>query len=167
MKKIILTAVLTAGALTGFADAESHQAAAEKLVSIISPKEIYVDNFNAIFESQVEQFRQMGINDQSIDQILKASNTFANQVADDPELAARLILIYQEAYTEEELKELKAFYETPIGKKTLEVMPRITQQEAIISQQIAVKYQPQFQKAVQDILEAAAPVPKTGPGTTE
>lgn len=166
MKKLMLTAVLTAAALTGFADTESHTAAAEKLISIVAPAEVYVENFNTIFATQAAQFKRMGIGQEDIDKILAASDTFASKVGADPELTARMVQIYQDAYTEEELIELLAFYETPIGRKMIKMMPRLTQQEAIINQEIALKYQPEFQMQVQAIL-SGTPASKTEPGTAE
>jgi tetratricopeptide (TPR) repeat protein len=43
-------------------------------------------------------------------------------------LMPRMIDIYVEAYTEQELRELIAFYKTPAGKKTLEKMPLLMPQ---------------------------------------
>lgn len=165
MKKLLILAGIFSCTAAGFADAESHQAAAEQLVSVVSPKEVYVENFQTIFESQVEQFRQMRISEENIGKIMKASEVFAEKVGSDPELTARMVQIYQEAYTEDEIRELMAFYETPIGKKSLQMMPQITQQKAIISQQTAMKYQVEFQEQIQTILSSAAL--KTAPDTTE
>ncbi len=43
-------------------------------------------------------------------------------------LGPRMIDIYAEAYTEQELRDLIAFYKTPTGKKTLEKAPILAQQ---------------------------------------
>jgi hypothetical protein len=37
-----------------------------------------------------------------------------------------IIPIYEKHYTAEEIKELIAFYKTPVGKKTIAVLPQIT-----------------------------------------
>ena len=36
-----------------------------------------------------------------------------------------MVRMYTEAYTLEELKEINAFYSSKVGKKTLELMPRL------------------------------------------
>jgi tetratricopeptide (TPR) repeat protein len=60
-------------------------------------------------------------------------------------LMPRMIDIYVEAYTEQELRDLIAFYKTPIGKKTLEKTPLLMPQ------------------GTQGLLDASKTGPKPGP----
>jgi hypothetical protein len=39
-----------------------------------------------------------------------------------------IIRIYREKFTVEEVKTITAFYETPVGKKTISVLPEVMQQ---------------------------------------
>jgi uncharacterized protein len=43
-----------------------------------------------------------------------------------------LVDIYREAFTEEELKQLTAFYSTPVGKKSIEKTPELFQKGGMI-----------------------------------
>lgn len=56
--------------------------------------------------------------------------------------------IYVEAFTEAELRELAAFYQTPLGKKALTKMPEIFQQAAIIGQKTVRDHLPELQAAI-------------------
>jgi len=62
--------------------------------------------------------------------------------------------IYHEHLSQQELKELIAFYETPLGKKTTRVMPRIAQETGMALQQASFARVPAFQQKVQERLEA-------------
>lgn len=62
--------------------------------------------------------------------------------------------IYREHLSQEELKELIAFYETPLGKKTTRVMPRIAQETGMALQQASFARVPAFQQRVQERLDA-------------
>lgn len=48
------------------------------------------------------------------------------------EMIDEYIPIYSKYFTNEEIKEIIAFYETPLGKKTLSVIPQISQESAAI-----------------------------------
>lgn len=62
--------------------------------------------------------------------------------------------IYREHLSQKELKELIAFYETPLGKKTTRVMPRIAQETGMALQEASFARVPAFQQKVQERLEA-------------
>jgi ComF family protein len=62
--------------------------------------------------------------------------------------------IYHEHLSQKELKELIAFYETPLGKKTTRVMPQIAQKTGMALQEASFARVPAFQQKVQERLEA-------------
>jgi len=52
-------------------------------------------------------------------------NTFVHEVHSD-ELVDLVIPIYDKYYTHEEIQELMHFYETPVGQKTIKVLPKLS-----------------------------------------
>ena len=42
--------------------------------------------------------------------------------------------LYTDRFTTEEILELKAFYETPLGKKTMRLLPELTAEGAVLGQ---------------------------------
>ena len=82
-------------------------------------------------------------------------------------LGPRMIDIYAEAYTEEELRELIAFYKTPLGRKTLEKMPILTQQGAQAGRDLIEENQAELQEMLAarqrelGVAPAAEPDPET------
>ncbi len=52
-------------------------------------------------------------------------NTFVHEVHSD-ELVDLVIPIYDKYYTREEIQELTHFYQTPVGQKTIKVLPKLS-----------------------------------------
>ena len=66
---------------------------------------------------------------------LKFWESFAAEIKSD-ELINQIIPIYEKYFTNEEIKQLIAFYQTPLGKKTISVLPQIYQE----SYEVGKKY---------------------------
>ncbi|WP_244142171.1 DUF2059 domain-containing protein [aff. Roholtiella sp. LEGE 12411] len=49
-----------------------------------------------------------------------------------------LIPVYAKYFTNEDIKQMIAFYETPLGKKTISVLPQISQESAEIGQKYGI-----------------------------
>ncbi|MEH2194788.1 MAG: DUF2059 domain-containing protein [Nostoc sp.] len=58
---------------------------------------------------------------------LKVWESFAAEIKSD-ELVDQILPIYKKYFTNEEIKQLIAFYQTPVGKKTITVIPQISQE---------------------------------------
>ena len=61
----------------------------------------------------------------------------------------QLTQIYAEAFTENELRDLIAFYKTPTGQKTLSLMPELTQKGAQLGVTEAQAHIPRLQQMIQ------------------
>lgn len=59
-------------------------------------------------------------------------------IADIDRFVEMIIPIYDRHFTTEQLNELIAFYETPIGRHTVQVLPRIAEESAAAGQQWGV-----------------------------
>lgn len=68
----------------------------------------------------------------------KAWDTFQEEFKAD-NLLNQLIPIYSKYYSNEEIKQIIAFYQTPIGQKTIAVLPQITQESIIIGQRYGME----------------------------
>ncbi|MGD2116524.1 MAG: DUF2059 domain-containing protein [Acidobacteriota bacterium] len=56
------------------------------------------------------------------------------------ELEREMVTIYMGAFTEQELRDLAAFYRTPLGQKTLTVLPQVMQQGAQVGMRLAQEH---------------------------
>ena len=81
-----------------------------------------------------------------------------------PKLKPDMVKLYTTNFSESELKDLVAFYQSPLGKKVLEKMPQLTQQSAQMTQAKLESAVPVVNKLLADMtaeLEpAAAPATK-------
>lgn len=71
-------------------------------------------------------------------------------------LEPKLIDLYTESFTEAELRELIAFYKTPVGHKALEKLPELMQEGALMGTELAQQHTDELRtmlQARQDELE--------------
>lgn len=61
----------------------------------------------------------------------------------------RMVDLYAGAFSEQELRDLSAFYKTPLGAKTLRVLPEIMQRGAKIGADLALEHQHELQRMIQ------------------
>jgi hypothetical protein len=62
------------------------------------------------------------------------ANAALDQAIGWNKLKPDMVKLYTTNFTESELKDLVAFYQSPLGKKVLEKMPQLTQQSAQMTQ---------------------------------
>lgn len=96
-----------------------------------------------------------------------ARTTFGSRFGDIEYLTDLYTPLYFENYSEKELRELIAFWESPVGKKTIDLMPKMTQGSNAILEKASMEYIPEFQKTVDDRTAEAGIVlaPSTPPAT--
>ena len=68
-----------------------------------------------------------------------------------------MIKIYTDNFTEQDLKDLVKFYQSPLGKKVQEKMPTVTQLSAQMSQQKLESAVPVVNKLLADMTNELAP----------
>lgn len=73
-----------------------------------------------------------------------------NGVLNDPavmaEMEAEMVPLYSRHFTSDELKQIAAYYRTPVGIKSLQVMPQVMAESMAISQRVTM---PRIQKAME------------------
>lgn len=76
-------------------------------------------------------------------------------------LVDQVVPIYNKYLTHPEIKELLAFYQTPLGEKIRSVLPQITHESMLAGQQWAQKLIPEIDKRVEESLKREGILPKT------
>jgi uncharacterized protein len=61
-------------------------------------------------------------------------NEFAKEIKSE-DLVNLIIPVYDKYYTEEDVDQMIAFYKTPVGKKLIEVLPKISQESMAVGQE--------------------------------
>ena len=92
---------------------------------------------------------------------LKVMNTFMAKYFTWDALKDRLEKMYASEFTEDELKQLTAFYDTPLGKKASVKTPILIQKGMLLGQQAVEDHRPELEQMLKDAFQAdAAPTQK-------
>jgi hypothetical protein len=112
---VILTMLLASHAIAGEI---SHRQAAEKILSIGGMEKALVQSIEQMLNIQIKQNPSLAPYREVMLKFLKKHMSYES-LKDD------IVAIYMEEFTEKELEEILAFYETPTGRKTIEKMPQL------------------------------------------
>ena len=123
---------------------EGEQQVARELLETMNTQQTFEASMDAMLDMQMEQNPAAA----QLEPIMR--EFFAEHLAWD-QIEPDYVALYTDLYTEDELKELIAFYQTDVGRKVVEVMPEM----AVRSQQIAQGHiQEHASELQQKIMEA-------------
>ena len=151
--KLFLSALLAVALLhpnLARADEASHRQAAESLLGLMGMESLLSQSIDQMLDMQVKQNPQIAPYQQEM-------KSFLGKYMSWPSLKEDMVKIYMTEFTEPELKELTAFYTTPLGKKTVQKMPALMQKGAEMGQKRVQEHLPELQAAIQAKAAPAAP----------
>jgi hypothetical protein len=135
---IVLASVSAGAAQQSLAD-DSHTRAAAELIELLKLEEGNAFALELMAESMGGQDAAVvGLGEAMIELTSKYLPTW-------DELYPEYVRIYREAFTEAELRELIAFYRTPLGSKLVELTPQITREASMITQRLMQDRVPELQ----------------------
>jgi hypothetical protein len=132
------------------ADAASHRAAAETLLNLMDMEKMMSSSVDQMLAMQVKQ-------NPALAQYEPQMRAFLNKYLSWASMKDDMLSIYTSEFTEDELKQLTMFYQTPLGKKTVEKMPALMQKGAEMSQKRLNEHLPELQAAIQGAAPSASP----------
>jgi uncharacterized protein len=113
--------------------------------------------FQSMIDPIVASMRQRGMPDAAAQEVKVAFNEWFTETIKWEDLKPKMAEIYMQQFTEAELKDLVAFYQTPTGKKAIEKLPAVTQQSAVVGREHAQKNGESLQLKLKQIAEKYAP----------
>ena len=122
----LVALMLVPGAL--FAQTESHLEAASELLLLTKAREATEKAFEQIYPlagSMTEHYPVPEDDRQAMAEEMQANLEFMKQELNWAVLEPRLVKVYVDVYTEDELRGLSDFYRTPLGQKFIEKTPEI------------------------------------------
>lgn len=146
---LLLTAVLLAPA---FAQ-EAEKTPAMRLYELTSVEDTSLDAAMAAFLPALQQMENQGVPAGAVVEIKGAAMDFFSSVFTGDAYRQGVQEIYNDAYTASELEELIAFYQSPLGQKTLNTMPQVLSQSMALGQRLAGEKAPAFEKRLGEIIE--------------
>ena len=136
------------------ADEASHRKAAEALLSQMNMDAVLNQAIDQMLQMQTKQNPAIAAYEQEMKAFLKKYMSWAS-LKDD------MTKLYTEEFTESELGELNKFYQTPLGKKTLQKMPALMSKGAEIGQRKVQEHLPELQASIMEKEKAKAGTKKT------
>jgi len=136
------------------ADEASHRKAAESLLSSM--------NMDAALSETIDQTLQMQIKaSPAIAPYEQEMKSFLKKYMSWPGLKDEMVKLYADAFTESELNELNKFYQTPLGKKTMQTLPGLMAKGAEIGQNKVQEHLPELQAIIAGKEKAKDGAPKS------
>ena len=123
------------------ADEASHRKAVDSLFALMGMENVLAQSIDQMLAMQVEQ-------NPAIAQFQPQMKAFLNKYMSWASLKDDMAKIYMAEFSESELNELSKFYQTPLGKKTIQKMPGLMAKGAEIGQKRVQEHMPELQAAL-------------------
>lgn len=136
------------------ADEASHRKAAEGLLSLMNMDDLLNQTIDQMLQMQMKQNPVIAPYEQEMKAFFKKYMSWAS-------LKDEMTKLYVDQFTESELGELTKFYQTPLGKKTLQKMPALMAKGAEIGQRKVQEHLPELQASIVEKEKAKAGTKKT------
>jgi uncharacterized protein len=124
------------------ADEKSHRAAALELCEVTHMERSMQESMRRMMELQIQQTPQLA---QARPQLLK----FFEKYLSWGSMKEDFIKLYQQSFSEQELREIIAFYKTPTGQKSVLQMPILLQRGAEIGSARVREHLPELMEMMQ------------------
>ena len=141
MKNTLLTLSFLLFTSVTFAQTDSHTQAINKLMEVMHMEKQIEESSEKMFELQAQAMPQLT---QYKDVMLGFFRKYINwkNIGDDVKN------VYKELFTEQEIRDLIAFYQTETGQKVVKVTPTLTTSIARISQQVVMQHKAELQQTI-------------------
>ncbi len=147
-------ALLAAMSTQAMADTASHDAQAEKFLRLAHADRLTVPVYSQVQQMFAQRFAEAKA-PESKKATLETYQAKANAALDKAvgweKIKPDLVTLYTSNFSEAEIKDLIAFYQSPLGKKVLEKMPTLTAQSAQLAQARLEGAVPEVNKLLQDM----------------
>jgi hypothetical protein len=139
---VLLIAVVTLlNSASVRADEASHRQATEVLLGTMQMESLLTQSVDQMLQLQVQQ-------NPAIAPYQAEMKAFFGKYMSWAVLKDDMVKIYMAEFTEPEVKELAAFYQTPLGKKTIQRMPALMAKGSEMGQRRIQEHLPELQATI-------------------
>lgn len=149
----LLVALLFLSPSAARADEASHRKAAEALLGMMGMESLLSQSVDQMLAIQAQQNPALAPYKEQMRAFLGKYMSWAS-LKDD------MAKVYMTEFSEAELNELNKFYQTPLGKKTVQRMPVLMAKGAEMGQKRVQEHLPELQAAIQASVKSASPEKK-------
>lgn len=154
LSQLFTAVLLSASASLAMADAASHAADAERFLKLAHADKLTVPVYSQVQQMFAQRFAESQA-PQSKQALLESYQAKANAALDKAvgwdKLKPDMVKLYTSHFNEQELKDLIAFYESPLGQKVLQKMPTLTARSAELTQSKLEGAVPEVNKLLADM----------------
>lgn len=180
MRKVIVCAVLMSVA-AAWADEAEHAKLAEQALAAMDVQKTIEQSFEAAKRMQMAQLNNMNLSSADAEKTKKMQTEIMSLVKEEfswDKVKDSYIKLYADVFTEDELKGLIEFYNSPAGRKFIEKMPELMQKSSMMTQKqmmglmpkikaISARYEDKLQsKPFGPVRAPLAPAPAPAPAAS-
>jgi len=136
----------------------ARMAAAERLVASIDMESSYKRTMDTMIQGQIRQ-------NPAIAPFEATMRAFFDRYLSWPQVRPDMVRVYALTYTEDEMRQLMAFYATPLGKRLLETMPELAARSSELTQRRLMEHMPELQQQIMQQMQSGAGAPPAAPAT--
>lgn len=133
-------------ALAQSTPAPGHARAAEELLSLMDMKRMLKRTSDAMLESQMRQSPHLAPFEDLMREFMDTHLRWESMKGD-------YVRLYTDLFSERELRDLVAFYRTPLGRKLIETTPELTVRTADITHRHLQQHMPELQQKIIDRMQ--------------
>lgn len=164
MNKTVSTLIITLvwSTLAVFAQENKRQALAEELLTSMDMQSSIEQSFAKVKQMLPQQMKSMqqAMGTTNVPESVSAQTAkIFDMVAEElswNKMKADYVALYAETLSEQELRDLIAFYKTPTGQSFVKKQPELMQRAMEINQKLMIKIMPRIQAITQESLKPAA-----------
>lgn len=153
IRAVFSTLVLLLAAGAALADEAAKTAKIEEMLQLTKADQMINQMLDQVRSMQTQQLARMDLPPErraraqemqsKISQLISASLSWEK-------LRPQYVKLYSDAFTEEELAAILAFYKSPAGRAMLEKMPQLMLKSMSIGQQAVANIQPEIERLVRE-----------------
>ncbi|NQD94485.1 DUF2059 domain-containing protein [Pseudomonas sp. CrR25] len=146
--------LMTCSGAQALADANSHAADAERFLQLARADKLAVPVYAQVQQMFAQRFAESGApaSKQAMLETYQAkANAALDQAVGWDKIKPDMVKLYTSNFSEQELQELIAFYQSPLGQKVLQKMPTLTAQSAQLTQSKLEAAVPKVNKLLADM----------------
>ncbi|WP_462378860.1 DUF2059 domain-containing protein [Pseudomonas sp. Marseille-QA0892] len=120
-----------------WADAKSHEAEAERFLKLAQADKLTVPVYAQVqdmFAQRFEEAKAPASKKPTLERYQAQANTALDKAVGWNQIKPDMVKLYTTNFSEGELKELIAFYQSPLGKKVMQRLPALNAESAEIAQ---------------------------------
>jgi hypothetical protein len=148
----IFLATLGMVAKPALADDADARATASKLIDMTHGKESIRQGFDTVINGIISNMQTHGLPEAGVDEIKAAVDKWYTSEINFEEIRPKMVDVYVKDFSGDELKQILAFYQTPVGQKAIKEMPDVMREGATIAQDYTKAKIPDLNAALTPIL---------------